>query len=90
MNVIRLTNGNLLVPESAISPDGRVVSDAYIEIGPADRDYERLAAGALTRAEADEQRQRWRDGDESMRRQFLDFLARRGHLGQSDHGDGPR
>jgi hypothetical protein len=78
MYVIRLPNGNLLVPESATSADGRVISDAYIEIGPADLDYERLAAGALTQEEADEQRRRWQEGDELLRRQFLDFLARRG------------
>jgi hypothetical protein len=82
MYVIRLPNGNLLVPESATSDDGRVMSDAYVEIGPADSDYERLAAGALTQEEFDEQRQRWQDGDESLRREFLDFLARRGHPGR--------
>ena len=80
MYVIRLPNGNLLVPESAIARDGRVVGDAYVEIGPADRDYERLAAEALTQEQIDERAQRWRDGDESLRRQFLDFLARGGQL----------
>ena len=85
MDVIRLPNGNLLVPESAISDDGRVLSDAYVEIGPSDAAYERLSAGALTQQEAEERRQRWRDGDEPLRRQFLDFLARRGHPG---HGPG--
>jgi hypothetical protein len=48
MYVIRLPNGNLLVPESATSDEGRVMSDAYVEIGPADSDYERLSAGALS------------------------------------------
>jgi hypothetical protein len=78
MYVIRLPNGNLLVPESAMAQDGRLVSDAYVEIGPADRDYEKFAAGALTQEEMDERAERWRQGDEPLRRQFLDFLARGG------------
>lgn len=82
MYVIRLPNGNLLVPESATAPDGRYVSDAYVEIGPADRNYERLAASALTQEEIDERAARWREGDEPLRRQFLDFLARGGQLGE--------
>jgi hypothetical protein len=83
MYVIRLPNGNLLVPESATTGDGRVLSDAYVEIGPSDPDYERLAADALTEEEADERRRRWREGDEPLRRQFLDFLARHGHPGRA-------
>lgn len=82
MHVIRLPNGNLLVPESATSEDGRVISDAYVEIGPADSDYDRLVTGALTQEEADEQRKRWQEGDETLRREFLDFLARHGHPGR--------
>jgi hypothetical protein len=78
MFVIRLPNGNLLVPESATSQAGQFVADAYVEIGPADRDYERLAASALTQEEIDERARSWRDGDERLRRQFLDFLARGG------------
>ncbi len=54
MYVIRLPNGNLLVPESATAQDGRLVSDAYVEIGPDDEDYEKFAAGALTQEEMDE------------------------------------
>ena len=80
MYVIRLPNGNLLVPESATARDGQLVSDAYVEIGPADQDYEKFAAGALTQEELDERAQRWREGDEPLRRQFLDFLARGGKL----------
>ena len=60
MYVIRLPNGNLLVPSSVTARGGRVVSDAYVEIGPADSDYERLAGGALTEEEMDERRERWR------------------------------
>lgn len=78
MYVIRLPNGNLLVSEAATEHDGRLVSDAFVEIDPSDVDYERLAAEALTQEEADERARRWRDGDEALRRQFLDFLARGG------------
>jgi hypothetical protein len=76
MYVIRLPNGNLLVPASATSRDGRLVGDAYVEISPPDADYARYAASALTPEEMDDRARRWRDGDESLRRQFLDFLAR--------------
>jgi hypothetical protein len=79
MYVIRLPNGNLLVPESVASDGGSLIGDAYVEIGPDDAEYERLAADALTQEELDERRRRWQDGDESLRRQFLDFLARRGN-----------
>ena len=82
MYVIRLPNGNLLVPELTTAPEGRYVSDAYVEIGPGDRNYERLAASALTQEEIDERAARWREGDEPLRRQFLDFLARGGQLGE--------
>jgi hypothetical protein len=51
MFVIRLPNGNLMVPESAIGEGGRVIGDAYVEIGPGDADYERLAKDALTEEE---------------------------------------
>jgi hypothetical protein len=81
MYVIRLPNGNLLVPESATANVGGVVGDAYVEIGPADADYERLARTALTQEELDARSQRWREGDELLRRQFLDFLAGRGQHG---------
>jgi hypothetical protein len=84
MFVIRLPNGNLLVPESATARDGRLVGDAYVEVGPADADYERFAASALTQEEVDERRRRWREGDEPLRRQFLDFLARGGQPGSID------
>lgn len=81
MYVIRLPNGNLLVPESVASDGGSLMSDAYVEIGPDDVDYERLAADALTQEEFDERRRRWQEGDESLRRQFLDFVARHGNAG---------
>jgi hypothetical protein len=75
MYVIRLSNGNLLVPEAATAHGGQLVSDAYVEIGPTDADYERLADGALTEEEMDKRRKRWREGDDRLRRQFLDYLA---------------
>jgi hypothetical protein len=78
MYVIRLPNGNLLVPDSVISEDGQLMSEAYVEIGPSDADYERLAEGALTPEQDDERRRRWQEGDELLRREFLDFLARHG------------
>jgi hypothetical protein len=81
MYVIRLPNGNLLVPESVASDGGNLMSDAYVEIGPDDVAYERLAADALTQEEFDERRRRWQEGDESLRRQFLDFIARHGNAG---------
>jgi len=73
--VIQLPSGNLLIPESAMAHEGRLVSDAYVEIGPADADYAKFAAVALTQEEIDERAERWREGDEPLRRQFLDFLA---------------
>jgi hypothetical protein len=85
MFVIRLPNGNLMVPESAVSDGGQMMSDAYVEIGPGDVDYARFAASALTEEEAAERRRQWQEGDEPLRRQFLDFLARRGHPGRA-HG----
>ena len=48
MFVIRLPNGNLRVPQSAIAHGGRVIGDVYVEIGPQDADYSRLADHALT------------------------------------------
>jgi hypothetical protein len=79
MFVIRLPNGNLLVPESAVSGgNGTMMGDA---------DYTRLAAEALTQEEADERRRRWQEGDEPLRREFLDFLARHGR--GAGEGRGP-
>jgi hypothetical protein len=77
MFVIRLPNGNLMVPESAIGDNGRVVGDAYIEIGPDDADYERLAEHALTEEEARSRRQHWREEDEALHREFLAYRAQR-------------
>jgi hypothetical protein len=83
MYVIRLPNGNLLIPESVISEDAGIIGDAYVEIGPDDADYERLAGQALTQEQLDERRRAWQEGDEPLRRQFLDFLARHGNPGHA-------
>ena len=81
MFVIRLASGNLLVPEHAFAEDERLVGDAYVEIGPDHADYQRLAAQAITEDEDAARRQQWRDGDEALRREFLDYLARHGAQG---------
>ena len=58
MHVIQLPNGNLLVPESVLADEGQLIGDAYVEIGPADADYDRLAAHAITEDELEAQRRR--------------------------------
>jgi post-segregation antitoxin (ccd killing protein) len=78
MFVIRLPNGNLRVPQSAIAHDGRVLGDVYVEIGPQDADYSRLAAQALTPEEAAARRDRWRAEDEALRQEFLEYAKRHG------------
>ncbi|HWG64472.1 MAG TPA: hypothetical protein VG253_22540 [Streptosporangiaceae bacterium] len=86
MFVIRLPSGNLLVPESALAEQGQVLGDAYVEIGPDDPDYARLAQQALTDRELQQRRRRWQEGDAALQREFEDFLARRDRAGQ---GGGP-
>jgi hypothetical protein len=81
MFVIRLASGNLLVPDFALADDGRMLGDAYVEIGPDHPDYARLAADAITEQEDAERRRAWQDGDEALRREFLDYLARYGSDG---------
>ena len=78
MFVIRLPNGNLRVPQSAIGHDGRVLGDVYVEIGPQDADYARLAAQALTPEEAEQRRARWRQDDEALRQEFLEYAKQHG------------
>ncbi|MGI8328436.1 hypothetical protein ACRYCC_00630 [Actinomadura scrupuli] len=75
MYVIKLDNGNLRVPHSATTEDGRIIGQAYIEIGPDDPDYSRLADQALTEEEMAVKRSRWRDEDEALLRQFEDWKA---------------
>jgi hypothetical protein len=83
MFVIKLPNGNLMAPESAVDADGRVVGDAYVEVSPTDPEYARLAEQAVTEAEAEARRRQWRDGDEALRREFERYLA-----SQDDTGPG--
>ena len=78
MFVIRLPNGNLKVPQSAIGHDGRVLGDVYVEIGPQDADYSRLAAQALTPEEAEQRRNRWRAEDEALQQEFLEYAKQHG------------
>ncbi|HEV8277125.1 MAG TPA: hypothetical protein VGQ26_15735 [Streptosporangiaceae bacterium] len=77
MFVIKLPNGNLMAPESAVDADGQVVGDAYVEVSPADPEYARLAEQALSEQEVEDRRRRWRDGDEALRREFEEYLASR-------------
>ena len=85
MFVIKLPNGNLMAPESAVDADGQVVGDAYVEISPADPEYARLAEQALSEQEVEDRKRRWRDGDEALRREFEEYLASRG---QDNTGQG--
>ena len=73
MFIIRLPNGNLRVPQTAVGQDGRIVGDLYVEIGPQDADYDRLAAQALTPEEAEPRRARWRADDAALHQEFLEF-----------------
>ena len=87
MFVIRLPNGNLMVPQSATANDGRILGDVYVEIGPADPDYARLAAQALTPEEAEQRRTRWREEDEALRQEFLEFDRLNGETTWFDSAD---
>jgi len=87
MFVIRLPNGNLMVPESAMGDGGRVLGDAYVEIGPDNADYERLAQHAVTEEEARNRRQRWQEEDEALHREFLAYRAQRDSAGPYDGSD---
>ena len=73
MFVIRLPNGNLQVPQTAIGQDGRVMGDVYVEIGPQDADYARLAEQALTPDEVEQRKLQWRADDEALHREFQEF-----------------
>ena len=77
MFVIRLPNGNLMAPESAIDHAGDVVGDAYVEVSPTDPEFARLAAAAVSEEEYHARRERWRDGDEALRREFERYRTAR-------------
>jgi hypothetical protein len=88
MFVIRLPNGNLRVPQTAMGHDGRIIGDVYVEIGPGDADYSRLAEQALTPEEAQQRRDRWRQDDEALRQEFLEFARLNGEYTWPDDADG--
>ena len=88
MFVIRLPNGNLMVPQTATGNDGRVLGDVYVEIGPQDADYSRLAGQALTPEEAERRRDRWRQDDEALRQEFLEFARLNGEATWQDTTEG--
>jgi|SRR6185312_5027834 hypothetical protein len=74
MFVIRLPNGNLQVPQTAIhTGDGRLIGDVYVEIGPEDTEYARLAEQALTPDQVEERKLQWRAGDAALLREFQEF-----------------
>jgi hypothetical protein len=74
MFVIRLPNGNLQVPQTAVhTGDGRFIGDVYVEIGPEDNDYARLAEHALTPDQVEERKEEWRTGDAALLREFQEF-----------------
>jgi hypothetical protein len=87
MLVIRLPNGNLMVPQTAIGNDGRMIGDAYVEIGPQDAEYARLAAQAMTEDEAARRRAQWRDGDDALQREFAEFARQNSDYRWSEPGD---
>ncbi|MEO3785643.1 hypothetical protein ABGB12_20115 [Actinocorallia sp. B10E7] len=74
MYVIRLANGRLLVPHGELTEADGIVQ-AYVEIGPDDPEYERLAEQARTEEELAEARARWRRDDEALRLQFEEWKA---------------
>jgi len=88
MFVIRLPNGNLKVPQSAIGNGGRVMGDVYVEIGPQDADYSRLAQQALTPEEVAQRRDRWRQDDEALRQEFLEYAKHNRDAAWPDPADG--
>lgn len=73
-----------MAPESALELEGQVIGDAYVEIRPGHPQYRRLAKHAVTEAEMEATRQRWRDGDEALRLEFEQYLA-----GRTDRGGAP-
>ena len=77
MYVIRLPDGTLRVPHSVLTEpgEGRIIADAYVEIGPGDPDYDRLLGESLTEEELAERRRRWRDEDADLLRRFEEWKA---------------
>ncbi|MFC5748633.1 hypothetical protein [Actinomadura rugatobispora] len=83
MYVIRLPDGTLRVPHSVLGDsgegrdEGRIIAQAYVEIGPGDPDYDRLLPGSVTEEEMEDRRREWRDGDEELLRVFEEYKAGR-------------
>ena len=77
MYVIRLPDGTLRVPHSVLAEpaEGRIIADAYVEIGPDDPDYDRLLRESLTEEELEDKRRRWRDEDADLLRRFEEWKA---------------
>jgi hypothetical protein len=86
MYVIRLPDGTLRVPHSVLddvlddvgdsgAPKGRIIADAYVEIGPGDPDYDRLLRESLTEEELEDRRREWREGDADLLRRFEEWQA---------------
>jgi hypothetical protein len=89
MYVIRLPNGNLRVPHSVITSiamtgnaitdnesTGQIIAQGYIEIGPDDPEYSRLAGEALTEEELAEKRRGWAEDDDALLREFEEWKAK--------------
>src|SRR3984893_4033941 len=87
MFVRRLANGSLQVPQTAVhTGDGRLIGDVYVEIGPEDTEYARLAEQALTPDEVEERKDQWRAGDAALLREFQEFARLVGdHYWTGDH-----
>ncbi|GAA1727006.1 hypothetical protein ACBR40_29305 [Nonomuraea sp. AD125B] len=75
MYVIRLADGTVRVPQSLASEDGRLIGNAYAELRPGDPDYERWLAESLTEEELETRRERWREENDDLEREFLAFKA---------------
>ena len=88
MFVIRLPNGKLRVPRTATAGSadgsGSVIGEAWVEIGPGDADYKRLAKHAVTEEELEQRRIRWQQEDDALYREFLKFRAERDGRAQGD------
>lgn len=75
MYVIRLADGTLRVPQTLASADGRLIGNAYIEVGPGDPQYDHWAAESLTEEEFAERKQRWEADNDELEQEFLAFKA---------------
>jgi hypothetical protein len=77
VQVIRLPDGRLRVPQSATTDDGQIIGQGYVEIGPDDPDYDRLLDQSVTEEELEEKRRGWREGDAALLREFEEWKAAR-------------